>query len=79
MPSKKPVASKAKARLGSNLKKLRVKVGLTQEQVAESIGVSPRYVQALEAGEYLPSLPVLGKLKNKLKADWNQMFDGCDG
>jgi DNA-binding XRE family transcriptional regulator len=35
-------------------------------------------VQSIEAGEYLPSLPTLARLKLVLRCSWNELFDGCD-
>jgi len=51
---------------------------LTQEQLAEKAGVSARYIQSLEAGEYFPSLPTLVKLKLALRCGWEEMFAGCE-
>jgi len=50
--------------------------GLTQEGLAESIGVSTRYLQSIEAGEYWPTLPLLLKLRDKL-GPWDRIFAGC--
>jgi hypothetical protein len=41
-------------------------------------GASVRYVQSIEAGEYLPSRPTLARLKFVLRCSWNVLFDGCD-
>jgi transcriptional regulator with XRE-family HTH domain len=78
VPSQKPATNAQKTRFGRNVGILRQKAGLTQEQLAESTGVSARYVQSLEAGEYLPTLPTLAKLKKALNCDWNALFQGCD-
>jgi transcriptional regulator with XRE-family HTH domain len=51
---------------------------LTQEAVAEKMGVSARYIQSVEAGEYFPSLPTLARLRAVLRCDWNDLFAGCD-
>lgn len=53
-------------------------IKLTQEQLAEKTGVSARYVQSLEAGEYFSSQPKLVKLKLVLRCDWAEIFDGCE-
>lgn len=42
----------------SPLKKLRLKVGLTQAELARRIGVSDRAVRGWEKGEYPPSLTI---------------------
>jgi transcriptional regulator with XRE-family HTH domain len=51
---------------------------LTQEKLAEKAGVSARYVQSVEAGEYFPSLPTMARLKIVLRCDWGELFGGCD-
>jgi DNA-binding XRE family transcriptional regulator len=67
MPSRKPESCAHRAKLGVNITALRGRRKLTQEQLAEKTGVSARYIQSLEAGEYFPSLPKLVK--------WCQAFN----
>ena len=78
VPSQKPKACAHRTKLGGNIFALRGKRKLTQEQLAEKIGVSARYIQSLEAGEYFPSLPKLVKLKLALRSGWAEIFDGCE-
>jgi transcriptional regulator with XRE-family HTH domain len=78
MPSQKPESCAHRAKLGANIVALRKRRKLTQEQLAEKTGVSARYVQSLEAGEYFPSLPKLVKLKSALRCSWNEIFAGCE-
>ena len=77
MPSRKPTPSPVRAKFGKNVVRLRVAKGLTQEGLAEDAGISCRYAQSVEAGEYFPSLPTLVKLKNALGASWDDLFSGC--
>ena len=49
----------------------------TQEALAENVGISVRYTQSIEAGEYWPALPTLLKLRKTLCASWEEMFRGC--
>ncbi len=65
-------------RFGKNIAALRGRRNLTQEKLAEKAGVSARYVQSVEAGEYFPSLPTLARLKSALRCDWEGLFGGCD-
>jgi transcriptional regulator with XRE-family HTH domain len=51
---------------------------LTQEKLAEKIGVSARYLQSVEAGEYFPSLTTLARLKSGLRCGWEELFAGCE-
>ena len=78
VPSQKPKPCLHRTKFGGNIAALRERKKLTQEQLAEKIGVSTRYVQSLEAGEYFPSLPKLVKLKSVLRCGWNEIFDGCE-
>jgi DNA-binding XRE family transcriptional regulator len=77
MPVRKPESCPHRKRLGKNVASLRTRQGLTQEELAEKIGVSPRYMQSVEAGEYFPSLPTLARLCAALRCDWNELFSGC--
>lgn len=77
VPSRKPDPCPARAAFGRNVSRLRQKRKLTQEQLAEQVGVSARYAQSLEAGEYFPALPTLLKLRRVLNARWDDIFEGC--
>jgi transcriptional regulator with XRE-family HTH domain len=78
MPSRKTEACPKRKRLGENIAALRGRRKLTQEELAEKVDVSPRYMQSVEAGEYFPSLPTLVRLRTVLRCDWNELFAGCD-
>ncbi len=52
----------------NRLKVLRAENNLTQEQLAQTVGVSRQAINAIETGKYDPSLPLaikLGKLFGK--------------
>ena len=78
MPTRKPEFCPHRTRLGKNLAAFRLRRGLTQEKLAEKVGVSARYIQNVEAGENYPSLPTLVRLRAALRCDWNELFAGCD-
>jgi transcriptional regulator with XRE-family HTH domain len=78
MPVRKPKSCPHRTRFGKNIASLRGRRKLTQEELAEKIGTSARYVQSLEAGEYFPSLPTLVHLKSALRCNWEELFDGCE-
>jgi len=40
----------------NNIKELRTKKNVTQEQLAEAVGVSRQTIGAIEKGNYIPSL-----------------------
>jgi len=65
-------------RFGKNVASLRARRNLTQEKLAEKTGLSARYLQSVEAGDYFPSLPTLARLRAVLRCDWEEMFRGCD-
>lgn len=54
--------------LGRRLRDLRDAKGLTQKQLADRTGLSAIFIRKLEAGERLPSLPVLEQIAAALGA-----------
>jgi|SRR5690606_33403958 len=65
--------------LGLRLKTLRKSGGLTQQNLAEKVGVSRIYIQALESNRRLPSMKLLQKLAQALgvePADIVETFRG---
>jgi DNA-binding XRE family transcriptional regulator len=78
MPMRKTKHCPQRKQFGKNIAFLRSRRKLTQERLAEKTGVSARYVQSLEAGEYLPTLPTLARLKSALRCSCNDLFDGCE-
>jgi transcriptional regulator with XRE-family HTH domain len=77
MPVRKPKTCPHRKRLGINVAALRTRRGLTQEELAERVGVSARYMQSVEAGDYFPSLPTLVRLRVILRCEWNEVLAGC--
>lgn len=60
---------------GENLKEIRKLKGLTQEKLAEMLGMSPRQMSRLESGENFPSVETLEKLSLYLEIDLKTLFD----
>ena len=52
--------------IGTNFKRLRLELGLTQEQVAERSGFSQQYISGLEAGRRNPTVVTVWELANSL-------------
>jgi len=52
-----------------NLRRLRHAQGLTQEELAESAGLSARYVGAIERAEVSASVSVLGRIADAMGID----------
>ena len=77
VPTRKPAPCPARTRFGQNVAGLRRREALTQETLAEAVELSVRYLQSLEAGEYFPALPTLVRLRQHLRASWDELFAGC--
>ena len=77
MPSKKPATCRRRDRFGKNVAAMRIGARITQEQIAEKTGLSTRYWQSLEAGEYFPPLATLARIKSTLECSWEDLFMGC--
>lgn len=60
--------------IGNNLAKMRMKTGLTQEQLAQTLYVSHQAVSKWETGKALPSIDNLLELARLFKADLNELL-----
>lgn len=58
---------KEEGKVRENLKKARKEKGLTQQQVADQIGISLRYYKALESGERLGGIEIWDELEDIFK------------
>lgn len=61
--------------LSENIKELRIKKGLTQEQLAEVLGVSAQAVSKWERCETYPDGAILVPLANTLEVSLDRLFD----
>ncbi|HYE17369.1 MAG TPA: helix-turn-helix transcriptional regulator [Tepidisphaeraceae bacterium] len=59
---------------GTELKRLRLKAGLTQEQVAARAKVTREYVSMLEAGKYVPTIEVFIRLVRAVDASPSEVI-----
>jgi len=75
--AKRPKPCLKRQKFGRNLARLRVAASLTQEKLAERVGLSARYIQSVEAGDNWPSLPKLGRMRAALDCQWNELLAGC--
>ncbi len=62
--------------IGKRVQECRKKKGLTQEQLAERIGVTAHYMSALERGVYNIKLELLVSILNELDCSADEVF--CD-
>lgn len=63
-------------KIGGFLKELRKEKGLTQEQLAEIIGVSGRTVSRWETGANMPDLSILIELADYYNVEMKEILDG---
>ncbi len=61
-------------RLGRHIQKLRKQKGLTQEQLAEKVRVSEKYIQFIEGATRIPSLKTLYRIANHLGVKVSELF-----
>jgi transcriptional regulator with XRE-family HTH domain len=62
------------ALLGTNVRLARKAIALTQEDLADQIGVAQDYVSKLESGQKNPELATLLKLSSALKVEPHQLL-----
>jgi DNA-binding XRE family transcriptional regulator len=60
--------------LRTKIKELRARYNLTQDELAEMIGVSRQTMLYLEKGKYNPSLLLAYKVAKALKSSINEVF-----
>lgn len=63
-----------KQKFAKNLKALRKLRKLTQEQLAEIVGVDFRYISLIENAKSFPSCELIEKLSSALKVDYSDLF-----
>jgi transcriptional regulator with XRE-family HTH domain len=61
--------------LGKNIKTLRKRLGYTQFQLAELIGIHPNYISQIERCEKEPSLKILLRMRDVLEAGWADLLE----
>ncbi|WHZ17101.1 MAG: hypothetical protein OJF52_003953 [Nitrospira sp.] len=66
------------SRLGRRIRELRLKAGLTQEQLAERADLHPTYLGSVERGERNLSLNNLDKLAGALQVPLHSLLDFQD-
>jgi len=73
VPRSSPTANRI---LGRNIARLRQAAGQSQDELAERLAVTPRYLRKIEAGMHAPSLPVLLAVRKSLGTEWTELFRG---
>lgn len=65
-------------RFGKRLRKIRRNKDLTQEQLAEAVGVSLDFISNIERGKSAPSFPTIEKLAEVLQVPIEDFFQPLD-
>ncbi len=63
-----------KQMIGARIKDVRNRKGVTQEQLSESVGISPKYLSSIERGKENPTLNTLLKLVRSLDVNLDEFF-----
>lgn len=58
-------------RIGEEVKTARLTKGLTQDELAELVGISRNYISDIERGHYTPSVKTLAAIAKALNIDLN--------
>jgi transcriptional regulator with XRE-family HTH domain len=66
--------SDIKERFAKRLRKIRRSMDLTQEQLADQVGVSLNFIGQLERGESAPSFETVQKIAEVLEVDVSEFF-----
>ena len=61
-------------KIGNNVRELRSHVGLTQEELANKVGVTRVTINCLERGVYMPSLELAMKLARFFRRSVEEIF-----
>ena len=62
----------------ANVRRQRNILGLTQEQLAQKVGISPNYLSKVERSVSSPTLDVIVKLAEGLEVTPMELFDPAD-
>lgn len=65
----------AKELLGMRIREVRKLRGLSQEKLAEKVGVDPKQISRIEGGKSAPSLDTLEAIAKHLQVEMKDLFD----
>ena len=63
-----------KEMIGSRIQEIRTKKGITQDQLSEKIGISPKYLSSIERGKENPTLKTILSLAHSLSVKPDGFF-----
>ena len=61
-------------KLGKRIQKLRDKKGMTQEELADAVRLSAKYIQFIENAKRIPSLKTVYKIARVLDVKVHELF-----
>ena len=61
-------------RFGANLRRERIRRGLTQERLAEVVDLNPRTIQKIEAGHVNILLTTVLRVQRALRCEWESLL-----
>ncbi len=59
----------------NRVREMRTSVGMTQSDLGDALGVSRQTINSIEAGRYLPSLPLALRLSRLFETEVSEMFE----
>ncbi|HUL85454.1 MAG TPA: helix-turn-helix transcriptional regulator [Actinomycetota bacterium] len=59
----------------NRVRELRTQVGMTQANLGDALGVSRQTINSIEAGRYLPSLPLALKIGRLFGSPVHEIFE----
>ena len=65
----------AKVLLGARIKEVRKSRQLSQERLAEKVGVEPKQISRIEGGKSSPSMDTLEAIARELQVEMKDLFD----
>jgi transcriptional regulator with XRE-family HTH domain len=66
---------KVKTLFGMRLKELRKNSGFSQEELAEKVEISSKYLSRIEMGQHFPSIDTLVKFADVLNVELKDLFE----
>lgn len=61
-------------KLGENLRRIRSKAGISQSDVAKSLGVSRGFVSDIENGKRNPTLATIARIAKAINVETEELF-----
>ena len=74
LPLKRGGSMDIKGAVGKRIKIVRQRRGLTQDQLAEQVGLSPKYISGIERGVENPTMDILIRLAKVLGVEPYDLF-----